>query len=513
MDRFLEKHAEDITGVLQGWDRLLFRGTLRSISYQKGMELFMRSQKVKLKDFKGWAKRLSAGIKKKAKAIADEAGRPHQYVNNSQASKEKIARGFMERDGIEEGLICVLTCLEPCQSFKVQGDPKRRKLVLVPQLCRCLHVYFYFVDRKFGFMHIRLQTWLPFTMQFCMNGREYLARQLDRAGIGYVREGNCFTQIDDIDRAQSMMDALTGQSWPRIFNALAKRVNPWLGRASGLDLHGYYWGIRASEYATDIMFRDAAALQRVYQALCDHAIQHFRSRDIMRFLGRRTNRRFDGEVTSSLAWRVEGFRIRHWVEENSIKMYDKAGSVLRIETTLNNTRRFRAWREVTRNGERTMGWVPMRKGVADIARREQVSRAANGRYLEALAVVGISQPTQDVLDPVSRPIRRRRRSYRPLRPIAKEDAAVFHVILAGEFAVQGFRNADLRKHLYGPPPSDPKKRRQLSARVGRLLKLLRAHGLIRRVSRTRYYRITEKGHNVMTVALRLRTTDTAALAA
>jgi len=513
MDEFMERHGEDVTGILHGWDRVLFRGTLRSIAYQGGLEVFLRYHKVKLKDFGRWAEHKSRRIKEQAKAIAERAGRPYRYVNSSTASKEKIARRIMERDGIKKGLVCVLTCVEPCQSFQVRRDPERKELVLAPWPRKCLHVYFYYVDREMGFMHIRLETWLPFTLQVCINGREYLARCLDMAGIGSMRQDNCFTQIDDVERAQSMLDALTERSWPELLNALARRVNPWVDGQSGLDLHGYYWSLRQSEYATDVMFRDAAALQRVYPALSRHAILHFRCQDVMRFLGRRTNQQFAGEATSHFGWRVEGFRVRHWVEENSIKMYDKAGSVLRIETTLNNPRRFRVWREVTRKGERTMDWVPMRKGVADIARREQLSRAANERYLEALAVVGIAQPTQAVLDPVSRPIRRRGRAYRPLRPITEPETAVFRAILAGEFALQGFRNRDLREHLYGTPPRDPQQRRRLSARITRMLRLLRAHGLIRKVTRTRYYRVTKKGHQVMTLALRVRNTDTTALAA
>jgi hypothetical protein len=466
-----------------------------------------------LKDFGRWAERLSKAIKERAKAIARERGRPVVYVKSSTADKETMARRIMQRDGVREGLICVLTCVEPCQSFQVRRDRESKQLVLVPWPRKCLHVYFYFVDREMGFMHIRLETWLPFTMQVCLNGREYLARRLDRAGIKYVRDGNCFTWIEDVRRAQAMLDDLGRRKWVRFLNALARRVNPHVDRDSPLDLHGYYWSIRQSEYATDVMFRTAAQLHSVYPVLSRHAMVHFRSDDILRFLGRQTNSRFSGEVTTHYGYRVEGFRVKHRVEENSIKMYDKAGSVLRIETTINNPRRFRVHRPVTRYGKRTVGWVPMRKGVADIARRIELSRAANERYLEALAVVGISQTTSDVLDPVSRPASHRGRPHRPLRPITAQETAIFRVVLGGEFALQGFHNRDLRHHLYGPPPHDPSQRRRLSARVSRLLRLLRAHGLIRKVSTTRYYRVTEKGHHIMTVALRLRNTDTTALAA
>jgi len=211
--------------------------------------------------------------------------------------------------------------------------------------------------------------------------------------------------------------------------------------------------------------------------------------------------------------RVEGVRIKHWVEENSIKMYDKQGSVLRIETTMNNPRRFKVRRRVTRKGKPGMGWLPLRKGVADLPRRVEICRAANGRYLEALAVVNRPSPTCEVLDPVSRPVVRESRPYRPLRPISCKDAEVFQIILRGEFSIQGFRNKDLREHLRLDRSPDRAAQRRNSGRITRWLRLLRAHGLINKVATTRYYRISEKGHHVMTTALRLREIDLSTIAA
>jgi hypothetical protein len=194
-------------------------------------------------------------------------------------------------------------------------------------------------------------------------------------------------------------------------------------------------------------------------------------------------------------------------------MYDKQGSVLRIETTINNPRRFRVRREVTRHGERCQKWVPMRRGLADLARRVEVSRAANERYLEALAVVGCPAPAREVLDPVSKRIVRDGRPYRPLRPITQEESALFHVVLRGEHALQGFRNQDVRRALYPHQEDDPLRRRQMSGRTCRLLRLLRAHRLICKVSRTRYYRVTDRGQRVMTTALKIRELDLAPAAA
>ncbi len=198
--------------------------------------------------------------------------------------------------------------------------------------------------------------------------------------------------------------------------------------------------------------------------------------------------------------------MKHRVEENSIKMYDKQGSVLRIETTINSPRRFRVHRQGWRQGKAVMKWLPLRKGIADLRRRAELSRAANARYLDALAVVGLETPSYRLLDRVSQPVKTKRQ-YRALRPISPDDAGLFEVILHGEFSLQGFRNRDLRKAL---GQSDPKNN---SARISRLLALLRAHKLIFKVFKTNYYRITRKGHQVMATALKFRQPDIALLAA
>jgi hypothetical protein len=260
------------------------------------------------------------------------------------------------------------------------------------------------------------------------------------------------------------------------------------------------------EYATDVMFTSADSLAELYPLLLRHAMFQFGSEEVMRFLQRRTDKRFAGEVTSDLKRRVEGIRVKHRVEENSIKMYDKQGSVLRIETTINNPRRFKVRRRGLRHGKSVMKWLPLRKGIADLRRRAELSRAANARYLDALAVVGLETPSYQLLDRVSQRVTNKR-PYRALRPISPEDASLFQVILHGEFSLQGFRNRDLRQAL---GPSDPQ---NSSARISRLLGLLRAHKLIFKVGKTYYYRITRKGHQVMATALKFRQPDLALLAA
>jgi hypothetical protein len=511
VERFVKRHEGRIKGIISGFDRVLFRGTLRSISHVKGMDIFLRSHHILYKDFGAFSQRLTNQIKAHAENIAAKRKRPFQYLSSPKIRKEDAARKIMHQDNIREGLICIFSCLEPCQSFIIGKDPEAKKLFLKSAERKCLHLYFYFIDPQFGFMHVRLQTWLPFTIQVCINGRFWLARQMDQVHIGYKQHDNCFTQIDSVERAQQIFDRLTERKWVQWLQPLAAKVNPCIKPKSGLNLKAYYWSVRESEYATDVMFHTAQDLAALYPALVRHAIEHFQTKDVLRFLGRRTNKNFDGEVESSLAHRIEGVCIRHWVEENSIKMYDKKGSILRIETTINNPRRFKVRRRTRRKNRKAMGWLRMRKGVVDIRRRIEISRAANERYLEALSVVGTPVPSHQLLDPVSVPKIQNGRRFRALRPIGPEDGMLFKAILQGRFLLQGFTSREILRSL-GFDNQARFQIKRLSARITRCLRLLRAHGLIHKVSRTRLYRITQKGHEIMATALKFRDSDLALLA-
>jgi len=513
MERFLDRHKDRIVGSISGFDRMRFTGTLRWMAHVEGMGKFLNSQGILLKNFGSSIETVSGQIKEYAYGIAETKGRPVEYVASSSESKEEIALKIAQRDGIQQGLVCVLTCVELCQSFGIQKNKKKKQLELVGRWRKCLHLYFYWIDREYGLMHLRLQTWAPFTIQVCINGREWLARQLDQESIVYEKQDNCFTHIDNLERAQQLFDRLDQQGWAGWLEQLAAHIHPFLRGKSALHFKPYYWTLGQSEYATDILFRDTGSLKDIYPALLQHAIHHFHSKDVLRFLGRRINGRFEGEIRSHMGSRVEGVRIKHWVEENSIKMYDKAGSVLRIETTINNPRRYKVRRRVTRQGKKKMAWVKMRKGVVDIRRRVEVCRGANARYLDALAVVGNSTPTHRVLDPVSQPVITGKRRYRALRPISPDDSKLFEQMLSGENFLQGVRNCDVRRALYPHEEDDPDTRRRASARITRSFQLLSSHGLIHRVPKTNYYRQTKKGNIVMSTALQSRITNATAFAA
>ena len=507
MERFVTRHHDRIVGILTGFDRMRFRGTLRSISYAKGLQIWLNQQHVLLKHFGPFAEQLSKQLTAHARAMAEDLGRPFEYLSSWKIRKEDRAREILARDGVRDGLIAIFECVEGCRSFKVRPNRQTKRLELVPSERRCAHLYFYYWDHDFGLMHVRLQTWLPFTIQICINGREWLAQQLRRCDRGFTQVDNCVFGLEDVGLAQQLLRQLETRAWARVLRVFANRVNPLL---RGHRLRPYYWSLEESEYATDVLFRDRGSLHAIYPTLVAHAFQHFHTPDVLRFFGRPCTAR-TAEVTTRVQRRVEGVRVKHWVAENSVKMYDKLGHVVRVETTLNQPRRFKVYR-ATAPGE-ARHWVHLRKGIADIPRRVALSQATNARYLDALSVVALPTPVAQLLDPVSQRRIVNGRPYRPLRPITAEESRCFARMLDGRALLDGVRARDLREVLSPQRPTDPPDPRRLTARVSRLLRLYRAHNLIAKVAHTRLYRVTPKGHQVMTAALACRAATLEQLAA
>jgi hypothetical protein len=351
-------------------------------------------------------------------------------------------------------------------------------------------------------MNARIQTWFPFNVQVCLNGREWLARQLDAKFSGFRQVDNCFTALDNPRRAQRLMNSQLRTSWPKALDAIAYALNPLHDDIFETSPMSYYWTAYQTEWATDVLFKSPAALAAVYPGLVQHAMRHFKSPDVMRFLGKKISGNFLGELTTSFKDRPEGVRVKHWANGNSIKMYDKAASILRVETTIGRTSDFKVLRPPHDNPDGELSWRPMRKGVADLHRRTKLSQTANERYLDALAVVDDTTPCSRLFDAVGRPVIDDGRRFRALRIGDPLDLELLEIIARGEFTTAGFRNRDIRRLMHrGSDTLPPKERHRLAARVSRLLRLLRAHGLIKKVQKSHRYQLSQRGR-LLTAALR-----------
>ena len=511
MQSFVSRHQQQIQGTLSGFDRLRFVGSLLRLSYVEGLASFLAVTGVLLKEFGDYMLGLSGRIKQASERLAETtvSGRVH-YLSSGIESKEDFVRA-LPGSAQPSGLIAVLSCVEPCRSYELHRNPQTKHLELRPALRKCLHHDFYLDHPVFGPMHVRLQTWLPFQVKVVLNGREWLARQLDAAGIGYLKKDNTFVALDDFERAQALLDAQLQVNWPIALNELVGQFHPvhaeWMPACCPV---GYYWSVDQSEWATDVVFRSAEDLAALYPRLVRHGITTLGSRDVLRFLQQKVpargglHGRFAGEVVSDLKQRPEGMRIKHSYGLNSLKVYDKFGQVLRVETTIHDAYGLKVYRRAGDDLKGELKWQQLRKGVADLHRRCELSEAANQRYLEGLAVVESPTPLGDLSGPLCHRMVKDGRRYRALNPLGEVDAQLLEFVARGGHLITGFRNRELRQCLYGDRSKDAAVHRRQSGRVSRLLALLRAHGLIHKIPKTHRYQVTTRGREQVAAILAAR---------
>jgi len=514
MHEFTATYGEQIAGTLSGFDRLVFRGTLRQIAYPFGLHGYLWANQVLLKDFGTHAQKISEAVKTAAVQEMVSAGRPVRYLASSRLGKEKIAREIAAQDQIREGPVCALTCVEPCWGYDVHRNRQTKQLDLVQRSRKCLFVYQYWQDATLGWMNARIQTWFPFSIQICLNGREWLARQMDQAGMSYEKQGNCFVRVSDWQRAQQLLDEQLRSDWPTLLQRIARRLNPMHADLFARLPLEYYWSAYQTEWATDVAFHHAADLRRLFPLWLRHAILTFQSSDVLKFLGKRVTAAGEvpanttGEVTTSYKQRQSGARIKHWYGSNSLKAYDKAyatvGSTLRAEMTMQDPEKFKVYRRPEGKSEEPQRWHRLRQGVADLHRRAEICQKINERYLDALAVVDTDTTLEELIAAIQLPVILAQKRSRALQPFSEPDVVLLEAISRGDFLMQGLRNRDLQQLLYTTPAQSPAQARQRSAAISRKLRLLRAHDLIRKISGTHRYQVTALGRKILPAIMAAR---------
>jgi len=497
MHTFIQKFANKITGTLECFDRVIFKGHLRPMSFPQGMERLLAQHGLLIKDFARFVQTHSDHLVQHAKRVAAGQSRPYQYLPRK-IRKDDEARRIAQRDGIRLGLICIFSELESCPSFKVAYAKGRPRIQATRRKCLCL--YFYFLHPELGLIHVRLQTWFPFVIQIAVNGHAWLARQMNHHRMHFLELDNAFVRIANLAKAQRLADQFCRLNWPALLNKLARYVNPLF--RSLLKGQAYYWTVDQAEFATDVLFRSREALGPLYREWIKHALLCFGAQDVLGFLGKKLTGNFKADVLKDFKSRVEGMRIKHRVGKNWIKMYDKFGLILRIETVINHPYGFLIRRHGVRKGKRVVGWFPMTKGVTGLHRFAQVARCANHHYLTALSVANDPAPAQQLLRLCTRRVQHNQRSYRGFNPAAQEDIALFKALLQGQHHLHGFRNATVRALLYPCAPSDTQTQRRLAARVHRFLKRLHVRALIGRIPRSRRWRVSPNGHAFMAMAIK-----------
>jgi hypothetical protein len=509
---FLQRFGHLVRGVLHGFDRLRLRGSKRQLCYVTGAASYLGHIQVRLNDYKAYAKATTVQLCKAIESDAKQAGL-YQYLNNCQVSKEETALRLAAQNQRTSGLIAVLGCVEPCKILQVRKNQQTGQVEPRLETGKCLHYYHYYLDPDFGLRYTRQQSWFPFTMHVGLNGRDWLARQMLQAGLRYTKRDNCFTWVKDWEAAQQLLDKQLTTAWPALLDGWAQQSHPWLAELLPQPIPTY-WAVQEGEYATDVAFRSPEALGRLYPRLLRHACALQSSTDVLRYMGYRVTKagkpRQDlaGEVVTTIKELVEGTCVKHRYLENSLKMYDKFGQVLRLENMLFSVRDFKVFRRKEGDPQGPLEYLRLRKGVADIHGRAELGQKINARYAQALATVEDKTPLGELTQDLGTPVQWKGRSVRALNPLAQSDAALLTAVNHGEFALHGFRNRDLRGLLFPEQTAPPAQAKRQSGWITRQLRLLRAHGLIARIPKTHRYQMTSAGRSQVAAILAARQADT-----
>lgn len=400
-----------------------------------------------------------------------------------------------------------------CRTFKVGKNQKTGRLALQWSPGKCQHFYIYFIDAELGLCYLRIPTWAPFRLQAYGNGHDWLERRLTKAGLRFTKADNCFTHISDFEAAQK----LAGEFDPaRVHDILNRAASRWVALHADFG-HSLHWSIWQAEWATDIVFKNDQVLPDLYKQITRTAACEVGCADIYRFLGKRQTVRSKAEASSRLQTLVQGTRLKHSLGSTSIKMYDKAGSVLRIECTTSDVKSFTHYRKVEPRQSPGAGasqradqagsvvtgkaapaasqYAPMRKTLYSLPALSGAMSAVNQRYLAHISQWHDRTKERHDLRAITASVRDDKdHSHRGINFFREEDVAFMQALQRGEHHIRGLRNRGVQQHL--PQWS--------AAKIGRALRRFRAHGLLKKVAGTHKYYLTRTGSSSLIAASQLK---------
>ena len=512
METFLQMFALSVAGVLRGYDRCVFHGKLRLLYSPEGMHWYLNANRVLRKDFKEHAFRVTGDVLAASLVGPAKKLERYRYLNSCKTDKCRVAQKIFQQKNAADGLVCVLQCVEPCWTFD-KAKTADGKLCIVGEKGQCTHLYHYYIHPVFGWMYVRLQTWFPFEIQIGINGREWLARQMDREKMSYRRSDNKFLWVEDWQRAQQLADQQLQTDWVKELNGLQQLVHPLHPGHLGRMPLSYNWTVFQSEWATDIAFHSEAVLSAWFDRWLRQAFLSYESVDVLRYLNRASHVQKNGssQVETTVRDVGEGKRIKHAAEGNSVKAYTHF-NVFRPETTINQPKKILVLRASENDPEGPKSMRPLPRNVKYMEERAAVSQAVNERYLTALATLKETRTVKDLVEPLTQRVaeppsansKAAKRQVRGLNPLGSADAALLTAVSDPKWTVQGIRNRDLVACLYTEATSDAKEKRKRSAHVTRLLRILRAHGLIEKVKGTHRYQVSAEGRANIQASLAVR---------
>src|SRR3954453_9547741 len=392
--------------------------------------------------------------------------------------KDDVAKEHHARFRGDEGIVFVGKAQEKTPVFRTEKrrNPETGKPYpwIVRSTAMVNHVYFYGLDEDFGPFFLKFCTYFPYTAKLCINGHEYVKRQLAKEGIAFEALDDGILTCANPRRLQQLCD---GRSAAKIDKLLRK----WLARLP----HPFTAKDRAAGYRYDVSILQAEfSLTQVldrplsgrvfFEEVIRENLDIGRPDQVQLIFARRVTKRTPGRFRTRVL--TEGVTPSLHVDykHSRIKQYHKEGRALRTETTINDTRDF-----------------GIGKRLCNLAALRQVGFQANRRLLHVQTISQDCAVGEDAFRQVNEPVvvNGQRASALPFADQAVQ--ALFSALLVFRLLPRGFSNRDLRDHW--APLLGRTAQSMTQGQMSYHLRRLRLHGIIERIPRTHRYRVTDSG--------------------
>ena len=485
----ISRYKDRLLGSLGCFDRVILHGTLIDVAHSGALLVSMHAAGFKPRDLARFAQPITTKVRDHIIGLARQEGIEIEMVTRKDFRQEDRVAAILKTRGTHAGLVHIFAVKESANVFDTRHARADGYAQVIVRRGACIHYYLYWMDPLLGLIHVRVPTWLPLRLQVYFNGHGWLANQLQAAGISFQPADNALSQCGDWKRAQELAEGLNARTLHDKLKELTQVCCPVASQFA----NGYHWCLTQVEYAQDLVFKDQATVDRLFEELARQALLSIKAEDVARFLGKRLPMGHDTQVTSHLGRRHRGLRLKHSFGPASVKLYNRPGGILRLEMTTYNVSFFKHYRQVVhRDGTKEERLAVMKKSIYSLQDLAQLMQAGVKRYSQWLACLQEHSAAQQDTARLARPAQDNQgRSYRGFNPFLEQDERVLQILLRGEHALAGLTARRLRPLLEG----------WSRGRISRLLKRFRLHGLLRKIGHTYTYHLTSFARRVVIAIL------------
>jgi len=468
---------EHVKLSLEGIDRMYLNVYVPRLQREQGVVWFFREHRGQPMPSAALMSPMSRRFVSALEAFAAQQGIPLVQFRKGQR-KDQVMAEHLRHFGRDEGVVFIGKAQEKTPVFRTEKRRNPKTGQPYPWIIRSTamvnHFYVYALDRDFGPFFLKFCTYFPFNARLCINGHEYAKCQLARRGIAFEALDNGVLSCAEPQRLQRICDGLSAEKIDALLRKWLRLLPHPFTAADREAGYRYDISILQAEFSlTQVLDRPVHGRMFFEQVIREN-LDLGRPEQVQLIFNRRVTKKTPGRFRTQIVTPDVTPSLNVFYKNAHIKQYHKENRALRTETTINNTYDF-----------------GIRKRLCNLPELREIGFAANRRLLEVEHISHDCILAEDTFRNINGPVTAGRQRASGLRFADPRVQSLCHAIILFRLLPDGFRSADLRKHLAALSGRSPDTITQ--AAVTYQLRRLRLHGIIERVPKTFSYRVTQNG--------------------